>query len=160
MTTGPAGKHSTSGACSARSRTAANPLPSRSASDGWSSGPTPGSTTSADSVAAPNAGRPASTPTLLWPPPSSPSVHCGGPHGSSTAGTPGQDHHASADLLADALSTRESEQVQRPGRADLHRLDRQPQVVHRGRGAREVEDVVDGAHDVHVARDVVLHEPE
>src|SRR4051812_44399233 len=103
MTTGPAGKHSTSGACSARSRTAANPLPSRSASDGWSSGPTPGSTTSADSVAAPNAGRPASTPTLLWPPPSSPSVHCGGPHGSSTAGTPGQDHHASADLLADAL---------------------------------------------------------
>src|SRR4051795_9169571 len=104
MTTGPAGKHSTSGACSARSRTAANPLPSRSASDGWSSGPTPGSTTSADSVAAPNAARPASTPTSPWPPPSSPSVHCGGPHGSSTAGTPGQDHRASADLLADALS--------------------------------------------------------
>src|SRR4051812_12218572 len=104
MTTGPAGKHSTSGACSARSRTAANPLPSRSASDGWSSGPTPGSTTSADSVAAPNAARPASTATSPWPPPSSPSVHCGGPHGSSTAGTPGQDQHASADLLAAALS--------------------------------------------------------
>src|SRR4051794_13783821 len=103
MTTGPAGKHSTSAACTGRSPTAVNRPPSRSAAGGWSSGPTPGSTTSADSAAAPNAAKPASTPTWRWPPRSSPSVPSAVPPGTSTAGTPDQDHHESADLLADAL---------------------------------------------------------
>src|SRR4051812_50188575 len=103
MTTGPAVKYSTSGACSGRSPTAARPPPSRSASGGWSSGPTPGSTTSADSVAVPNAAKPASTATSPWPQPLSLSVRNAGPPGASTAGTPGQDQHASADLLAGGL---------------------------------------------------------
>src|SRR4051794_60473 len=100
MTTGPAGRHSRSGACAVRSPTAANPHRSRWADGGWSSGPTPGSTTSASSAAAPNAAKPASTPTLPWPRPSSLSVRCVGPPGCITAGTPDHDHDASDDLLA------------------------------------------------------------
>src|SRR3954454_18078967 len=65
----------------------------------------PGSTTSVDSVAAPSAAARASMPTSPWPPPSSPSVPSGGPPGTATAGTPDPDHHASADLLAGALSS-------------------------------------------------------
>src|SRR3954462_12872170 len=103
-TTGPAVKYSTNAACTGRSPTAARPPPSRSASGGWSSGPTPGSTTSADSVAVPNAAKPASTATSPRPQPLSLSVRYAGPPGASTAGTPGQDQHASADLLAGALS--------------------------------------------------------
>ena len=75
----------------------------RDRSGHMSTGPTPGSTTSADSAAAPTAAAPASTPTLPWPRPSSPSVRCAGPPGSSTAGTPDHDQDASADLLAEAL---------------------------------------------------------
>src|SRR4051812_11660720 len=103
MTTGPAGRHSTSGGCAARSPTAANRRRSRSVGAGSWSGPTPGSTTSASFSAAPSDAGTASTPTSPWPPPSSRSVPCCGPPGTATAGTPGQDHHASADLLADAL---------------------------------------------------------
>src|SRR3954470_4003683 len=106
MTTGPAGRHSTSGGCAARSPTAANRRRSRSVGAGSWSGPTPGSTTSASFSAAPSDAGTASTPTSPWPPPSSRSVPCCGPPGTATAGTPGQDHHASADLLADALSNR------------------------------------------------------
>jgi Transposase DDE domain len=82
------------------------PRRSRSAAAGWSSEPTPGSTTSASSAAAPSDAATASMPTLPWPPRSSLSVRSSGPPGTATAGTPGQDHHGSADLLADALSHR------------------------------------------------------
>src|SRR3954469_1170006 len=64
----------------------------------------PGSMGSVAFAAAPNAAGPASRPTWLWPPPSSPSALCCGPPGTATAGTPDHDHPASADLLADALS--------------------------------------------------------
>src|SRR4051812_37989574 len=104
MTTGPAGRTSTSVACTARSPTAASRPRSRSAADGWSSGRTPGSTTSASCAAAPNDDSSASTPTLTLPPPSSRSVHSCVPPGSCIAGTAGQDRDGSADLLADALS--------------------------------------------------------
>src|SRR4051812_50020993 len=56
-------------------------------------------------AAAPNAAKPASTATSPWPQPLSLSVRYAGPPGASTAGTPGQDQHASADLLAGALMT-------------------------------------------------------
>src|SRR3954454_3508869 len=104
MTTGPAGRHSTNEGCRARLPTAAKLRRSRSAGAGSSRGPTPGSTTSASSAAAPSDAATASTPTSPWPPQSSPSVPCYGPPGTATAGTPAQDHHASADLLADVLS--------------------------------------------------------
>src|SRR4051794_15892336 len=104
MTTGPVGRPSTSAGCSVRSPTAASRRRSRSADAGSSNGPIPGSTTSASCAAAPNAAVPASTPTSPWPRPSSPSVPCAGPPGTSTAGTPDRDHHASADLLAGALT--------------------------------------------------------
>src|SRR3954454_21393605 len=106
MTTGPAERHSTNEACSPRSPTAAPPRPSRSAAAGSSSAPTPGSTASAGCAAAPSDTATASMPTCAWPPPSSPSVPFCGPLGASTAGTPGHDHHASADLMADALTER------------------------------------------------------
>src|SRR4051812_25179619 len=106
MTTGPVGRHWRSAACAARSPPAAHPRRSRSAGGGWWSGPIPGSTTSANSVAAPNDGVPALTPTWPWPRPSSSSALCGGQPGTSIAGTPGQDHLGSADLLADALRNR------------------------------------------------------
>src|SRR4028119_1814640 len=57
----------------------------------------PGSMGPVAFAAAPNATGPASRPTWLWPPPSSPSVPCCGPPGTATAGTPDHDHHAPAD---------------------------------------------------------------
>src|SRR3954454_18742237 len=68
--------------------------------------PPPGSPPSAAPVAAPRAAARASMPPSPWPPPSSPSVPSAGPPGTATAGTPDQDHHASADLLAGVLSAR------------------------------------------------------
>jgi hypothetical protein len=53
-----------------RSHTAAHRRRSRSVADGWSSAPTPASTTSASCVAAPNAAKTALTPTSPSPPPS------------------------------------------------------------------------------------------
>ena len=62
--------------------------------------------------------------------------------------------------VAGALLPGQAERVQRADRADLHRVDRQPQVVHR-RGRRgEVQHQVDVAGDVHVVGDVGLHQPE
>src|SRR5688500_5243216 len=104
MTTGPAEQRSRSAACSARSPPAARLRQSRRASGGRWSGPTPGSTTSASSAAAPNTAATASTHTSPWPPPSSPSVRYAGLPGCSTAGTPDHHHDASADLLAGALN--------------------------------------------------------
>src|SRR4051794_12085350 len=68
MTTGPAGRHWMSADCGARSLTAVHLRRSGSAGAGSSSGPTPGSTTSADCAAAPNGAATASTPTSPWPP--------------------------------------------------------------------------------------------
>jgi transposase len=77
-----------------------NPRRCRSASAGWSSAPTPGSTTTAGCAAAPNDDAAASRPTSPWPPPSSPSALSSEPLSTATAGTPAQDHRASDDLLA------------------------------------------------------------
>ena len=55
-----------------------------------------------------------------------------------------------------ALPLREAERVVRAVRADLQRLQRQPQVVDRARGAREVVDEVDRALDLEMRRDVVV----
>src|SRR5919202_1993053 len=112
MTTGPAEMPSTSEGCAARSPHAASRRRSRSVGAGSWSGPTPGSTTSAGCAAAPTAAVTAWTPTWRWPPPSSRSVPCYEPPGTATAGTPGQDHHASADLLADAPSPPVGEELQ------------------------------------------------
>src|SRR3954463_14342908 len=104
MTTGPAGPSWPTEACTRRSPSAGNRRRSRSANAGSSSAPTPGSTTTAGCAAAPSDDGAASRPISPWPPPSSPCALCSEPPGTATAGTPGQDHRAFADLLADALS--------------------------------------------------------
>ena len=58
---------------------------------------------------------------------------------------------------ARALHLREAERVVRAVRADLERLQRQPQVVDRARRAREVVDEVDRLVDLDVLRQVVRH---
>src|SRR5919205_512680 len=124
MATGPAEMPSTSEGCAARSPHAASRRRSRSVGAGSWSGPTPGSTTSAGCAAAPTAAVTAWTPTWRWPPPSSRSVPCYEPPGTATAGTPGQDHHASADLLTDALSPPVGEELQPlAGRGHLGGVD-------------------------------------
>src|SRR3954451_11266854 len=128
MTTGPAGRPSTSAACTARSPIAGRRRRSRSAGAGSSSGPTPGSTTSASCAAAPSAAATASMPTSPLPPRSSPSVPCFGPPGTAIAGALDRDHHASADLLADALSTGPLQH--RPdGLPEDHEVERQRPVL-------------------------------
>src|SRR3954469_11626700 len=104
MTTGPAGPSWPTVVWARRSPTAENRRRSRSANAGSSSAPTPGSTATAGCAAAPSGGGAASRPISPWPPPSSPCALCFEPPGTATAGTPGQDHRASADLLADALT--------------------------------------------------------
>ena len=54
----------------------------------------------------------------------------------------------------------EPERVVGPVRADLQRLQRQPQVVDRARGAREVVDEVDPLGDLDVPRQVLQDEGE
>src|SRR3954465_13154181 len=104
MTTGPAGPNSPTVVWARRSPSAENRRRSRSANAGSSSAPTPGSTTTAGCAAAPSGDGAASRPILPWPPPSSPCALCFERPGTATAGTPGQDHRVSADLLADALN--------------------------------------------------------
>src|SRR5918998_3648100 len=147
MTTGPAERHSTSAGCTGRSPTAALPRRSRSAGAGWWSGPTPGSTTSASFSVAPSDAATASTPTSPSPPPSSRSVPCFGPPGTATAGTPGQDHHASADLLADALnepSSRQAENLRRlrrhGGTGPVSSITRQCCPVRSGKPGKRADD--------------------
>ena len=108
--------------CAARSPHAASRRRSRSVGAGSWSGPTPGSTTSAGCAAAPTAAVTAWTPTWRWPPPSSRSVPCYEPPGTATAGTPGQDHHASADLLADALTNEIAGCMTSGDRGDVRQL--------------------------------------
>src|SRR3954465_1540319 len=103
MTTGPAGPNSPTVVWARRSPGAGNRRRSRSANAGSSSAPTPGSTTTAGCAAAPSGDAAASRPISPWPPPSSPCALCFEPPGTATAGMAGQDHRASADLLADAL---------------------------------------------------------
>ena len=55
---------------------------------------------------------------------------------------------------------RQSERVVRPVRADLERLQREPQVVDRARGAREVVDEVEGLGELHVVREVLRQKGE
>ena len=61
---------------------------------------------------------------------------------------------------ARALELREAERVVRPVRADLQRLQRQPQVVDRAGRAREVVDEVDRLLDPDRLRQVVRDERE
>ncbi len=61
---------------------------------------------------------------------------------------------------AGALLLGQAQGVQRAERADLHRLDRQLEVVDRAGRAGEVQHLVDRAGDVDVLRHVGLHEPE
>src|SRR3954462_14100491 len=105
MTTGPAGPNWPTVVRARRSLAAGNRRRSRSANAGASSAPTPGSTTTAGCAAAPSDDGAASRPTSPWPPPSSPCALSFEPPGNATAGTPGQDHRESADLLADSPAT-------------------------------------------------------
>ena len=61
---------------------------------------------------------------------------------------------------ARALPLREAERIVGSVRADLQRRQRQPQVVDRARGAREVIDEIDGLRDLEMRSDVVIDEHE
>src|SRR5439155_3539432 len=64
------------------------------------------------------------------------------------------------DQEAGALELRETERVVRAVRADLQRVQRQPQVVDRARRTREVVDDIDRPLDLEVLGDVVVDEEE
>src|SRR5207247_5229295 len=61
---------------------------------------------------------------------------------------------------AGALELRQAEQVVRTVRADLERVQREPQVVDRARGAGEMEDEVDGLLDEERLGQILVDEDE